>query len=506
MLVFDADAPPTRPVRAGRPASRGRRRGSSRGIGIAVAALIILTAGVAAGSFFEPPVSDPSVDPAAADCVPTDLDEAPAFSLGIEASPLRIAGQVGYTRLPSGGQGDEGTWKVPDPAEPGRAPDIGPGEGLTIRVDGERCIRYLVAERAPAAVKDPVAADIRPLVDTAVSPSSPRPTLGSLAEGDWVVRVTAYFETGLGGAEGLVIGQRFFRVRVGEGPFPTARPRPTPDPDPTPAATPTVACGVAPTDPAALRVDLLSPGSNATAGAPEGAQLPIVHASSGQDLEIGTAGDACALSWTISTFETESGDPVAVDAVLNPADDPGFASANRWAIDVPVGSHDVVAALHLGPGLDVVRFWRVVREEFVVPDVVLTGEDGVTAKAIPGCGLTVNLANGYSRNEECGLIVLPDVIPELHVPAWSRVALEVPGWSLKTWNAICGHLAPDGAGGNYFEWECSLGGFYGESGSPPPNPARFLARPGSELIQIHVEATSEKGTFNVVLFVRIVGE
>ena len=502
LLVFDADAPPTRPVRATRPANPGRRRGSSRGVGIAVAALVLLTAGVAAGSFFEPPVPDPLP----ADCVLTDLDEAPGFTVGIDASPLRIGGTVGYTRLPSGGQGDEGTWKVPGLAAPGRAPEVSTGDDLTIRVDGDRCIRFLVAERAPASVSDPDAGDVRPLVDAAVTPSSPSPTLGSLPNGDWVLRVTAYFETGLGGSEGLVIGQRFFRVQVGDGPFPTVRPRPTPNPDPTPGPTPEIACGEAPTDATAVRLDLGGPGSDAVAGVPEGVDLPVLEVPLGEELEIGTAGDACALSWTISIFETDTGTPIEVMSVLNPSDDPAFASANRWPLDIPVGNYDVVAALHMGPGLDLVRFWRVNREAFTVPDVVLTGTDGVSVEAVPTCGLSVNLHNGYSRSEECGLLVVPDDLPELRVPAWSRVELEIPGWSLNSWNGSCGQLEADGAGGNYFAQECTLGGFYSEAGLETMGPAQFLARPGSQLVQVYVDAASDEGSFSVALFVRVVGE
>ena len=506
LLVFDADAPPTNPVRGARPGTPGRRRGSSRGVGIAVAVLVILTAGVAAGSILEPSAPDAPSGPLAADCVPADLDEVPTFRLGIDGSDLLINGELASAQVPGdGGGGGARPWRVPPPARTGSVPSITAKDAIHVHVEGDRCIRYLFAQRASASISRPSDRDRLGMRDAPVSPSSQRPAFGALPDGDWVVRVTAYFETGIAGSGGLVIGERYFRVRVGEGPLPTPGPSPTPRRDTRPALTPAVPCGEMPAT-GEVQVLLGASGSDPKPGAAEGAELPVVNVDLGDHFEIVTVDAACALSWTITVFDAESGDVVDIDTFLNPDDLVSVGSQNRWRYLAEVGAHDVVAALHLGPGLDVVRFWRVVGEDFTMPDVVLSGDDGASVKAEPGCGLSVELGNGYTDGEECGPLELPASIPELRVPAWSLVSLDVEGWDLRSWSGQCGHVADDGGGGAWFEWECSLGGFYGDAGMEPPGPAQFLARPGDQLIQLYVQGHNDAGTFNANLYVRIVGE
>jgi hypothetical protein len=86
------------------------------------------------------------------------------------------------------------------------------------------------------------------------------------------------------------------------------------------------------------------------------------------------------------------------------------------------------------------------------------------------------------------------------------IRVDVPGWTLSSWNGQCGRVVPDGGGGNYFEWECSLGGFYLEPGQEAPGPAEFLARPGDRLIQITIQADSDVGSYNVQQYLRVAGE
>ena len=504
MLVLDADAPPTAAVRASHQAAPGRRRGSSRGVGIAVATLVILTAGVVAGGFMDPPRPDGTSDPAVGPCVPAGVDEVPAFKVGIDGSDVQVAGAIGYASLPRGNEGSK-SWRVPSPGVGEQVPELTPQDVLELRVDGNRCVRYVVAERAPAELAQPSSRDRRPLVDASVRPSSDAPALGKVPNGDWVIQVTAYFETGIEGDGGLVIGQRYFRIRVGDGPFPTVSPA-TPRPTTGPEFTPAVACGPTPAAADQVRVDLIAPGQDGVPGVAEAVDLPHVNVHLGEQLEMVIRGDACALSWTITVFDAETGDLVSRESEVNADDLPSTASQNRWLFDIPVGDHDVVAALHFGPELDVVRLWRVTGEGFDRPALILTAEDGSSVTAVGEDCLAVNLANGYSAGGDCGPIDIPESIPTLRVDAWSVVRVDVPGWTLSSWNGQCGRVVPDGGGGNYFEWECSLGGFYLEPGQEAPGPAEFLARPGDRLIQITIQADSDVGSYNVQQYLRVAGE
>lgn len=507
LLVFDADAPPTRPAQAGRPGTPGGRRRSSRGIGIAVAALVVLTGGVVIGGILESPGPDGnprSDDPPS--CIPTGLDSVPTFRVGVDGSPLFISGQLGSNHVPATQGEDNHTWRVPAPGAAAQTPSITTSDVLEARVDGGRCIRYLVAERAWARLTNPGARDRTPMVDGVIAPASYSPALGTLPEGDWVIRVTAFFETGVGDVGGLVTGERYFRVRVGDGPFSSGPPPPTKAPRPSPGVTPALPCGVPPTAAEGVRIDLTAPGSGPVAGAAEGGDLPVVNVGLGDQIELAIADDACALSWSLTILDLETGDTVQAETVLNPNDLPEVAHQNRWPILVPNGAHDLVATFHFGPGIDVVRFWRVVGLSFDIPTTSVTAEDGSTVNAVPICGLSVELANGYSAGDDCGGFEVPQDLPVLRVPAWSRIVVEVPGWTITSWNGQCGRTPSDGGGGTSFEYLCSLGGYYVEDGLAPPGPAQFIARPGDQAVQVFVSATNETGRFSVPMMLRVVGE
>ena len=109
MPVFDADAslPGVRPVRR---AVGGGRGGSARGIGVAVAALVLLTSGVVVGGMLEDP--GPTASPSLAGsapppeaCVPLG-DSVPSFGLGVTGEQGSFAGEVGYTLRPGEVSGD----------------------------------------------------------------------------------------------------------------------------------------------------------------------------------------------------------------------------------------------------------------------------------------------------------------------------------------------------------------------------------------------------------------
>jgi hypothetical protein len=396
-------------------------------------------------------------------------------------------------------------WRVPGGDGQGVRP-IASGPQLELETAPGACIRYVVAEYADANLGHPRRAGERhPLTNAAVEPAATNPGLGQLPDGDWVVRAQAYFETRMSGPQGLVVVEYFFRVRVGTGPFATIRPSPTPEP--TPAVTPAVACGPAPTGAGEGELLLSAPGTAPIAGALELDGAPIVPIGPGEALELSVAGDGCAASWAISLLDATTSGPSTVISIENPTDDLAWAAQNRWQIDAPPGTYDLVASLHFGPGVDLVRAWRVVAREFTVPEAFLIGGDGTRVAVLPGCGLSISLANGYSAIADCGSIGYPDGLEVLHVAAWSPVVLEIPGWTISSWSGTCGR-AIEGVEGQDFETVngCSLGNYSVAPGASPPAPVRFLARPGEQAVLLGITASRDGNTFSVVLYGVVDGE
>lgn len=495
--AFEAelDGPVDRPSGSG-PARR--RPGGARSAGIAVAALVLLTAGVALGGVLDQP--SPTTAPFA--CVPVSTDSVPSFALGVVGQDGRDDGRRGWG-IPGAGWNVPGTW---------RSSTLASGSVLELRTKRGACVRYVTAEYADASLdREPRAAERRNLIDAAVEPASQNPGLGILPDGDWVLRAVASFETGVSGSGGLVIAEFYFRLQVGPGPLGSPMPVPTPEPEPTPAVTPAVACGPAPSSGADVSLLLSASGTDAVVGVPEGGAPGVVSVDPGDEAEIAVEGAACATSWSFtisSVLGTERGEPDRIGELDNPTDDPRYAAQNRWRVSVPLGTFDLVARLHLGPGVEVVRLWRLVGREFTVPEAVVFAGDGSRVLALPGCGITLQLANGYSAGDSCGSIGYPAGLEALHVPAWSVVTFEIPGWSIASWYGSCGRIDVDGSGLEYFNPVngCFLGGYSVTDGAEPPGPARFLARPGEQVVQLYVTASRDGDTFQVPMFAVVTGE
>ena len=88
------------------------------------------------------------------------------------------------------------------------------------------------------------------------------------------------------------------------------------------------------------------------------------------------------------------------------------------------------------------------------------------------------------------------------------MTLEIPGWTISSWYGACGRIDVDGGGLEYFNQvdSCYLGGYSLTGGASPPAPARFLARPGEQVIQLYVTATRDGDTFQVPMFALVTGE
>lgn len=512
MPVFDADSVvvDARAAGATRAGRAGSRQGRSSGVGIAVASLVLLTTAIALGGMIDTGVPNGSQAPGDSAtstppvCVPVATNVVPGFTIAVVGADPGFAGLLGYSHRP--GVEVPGGWQVPA-FDPGRDPPATPsGEALELRTSGGACIRHVIADYASAALDHVPAPSERVVLRSGPEdPPSTVPALGRLPDGDWVVRAVAYFETGLSGLDGLVIGERFFRIRVGPGPYPTPTVPPTPEPEPTPLVTPAVPCGPVPADPSQLEMLLSAPGVPGIAGSDGSGEPPAVSIGLGDTAEITIVGAACATSWTIELL-AGTGAPFERDRVDNPDHDPNHASQNRWEVRVPVGEYRLIATIALGPGIEIVREWRVTGLGFTVPEAFLVAADGTRVAVLPGCGLTIELANGYSASDSCGSLGYPAGLEVLRVPAWSAVVLEVPGWTILGWNGSCGDVRTDESGPEYFEWACSLGGFWGGAGALPPGPAQFLARPGEFVVQAYVTATRDGDQFSVPMFALVAGE
>jgi hypothetical protein len=505
MPVFDADAtlPHSRPVR--RAVGSGRRGGTARGVGVAVTALVLLTGGVVVGGMLENPGPSPSSSPPAAStaataCATLPADLVPAFGLGVIGDERTYGGEFGYFFLRGQSSGDKG-WVVPGVGGRG---SVASGTALEVRAQSGACIRRVVAEIADASLRDP-ASEAQALVDATINTPTTNLALGTLPDGEWVVRVTAYFETGVHGSGGQVIRQSYFRMRVGPGPFPTLRPRPTPEPTPRPAATPEVACGPEPTSPGEVEILVSTPAApEAVAGAHGDSNLPVVAVAIGDQIELRTSGDVCAISWSIRALEPTTGDVLKSVVRDNPTGDPALSIQDRWRMQVPIGDSRLIADLQLASGASVVRQWTIHGLAFSVPAAILTGSNGRRAGALPGCGLTVVVPNVYSAWDNCGSLAIPDDLDVLRVPAWSMVVLEIPDWLIRTWDGSCGRVETS-EGQEYFAPTdgCYLGSANENAGLPV---VRFLARPGERMLQLNVTAIATASSFSVPLYVIVVGE
>jgi hypothetical protein len=506
MPVFDADAafPGARPVRR---SAGPRRGGTGRGVGVAVAALVLLTGGVVVGGMLEDPGPSPSPSLAVSArppeaCVPLG-DSVPSFSLGVTGEQGAFPGEVGYTLRPGEVFGDR-KWIVPD-ERPRQA--VVSGSLLEIRTPSGACLRHLAAAFLDPLAYDPLTSVAKGLIDTDVEPPSPSLVLGRLPDGEWVVRVTAFFESDIRGSAADVVRESYFRMRVGPGPFPTLRPSPTAEP--TPAVVPDVACGPEPVsvDDVELLAVTSAPDDADMAGAADGAEPPVVSIALGEPVEIQVSGDACATSWDIRVVNLENLATMDQDVQHNPAESPAYAAQNRWRLRVGVGDFALVADLRFGADVAVHREWRLAGLGFVMPGAFLVDGDGSRVAVLPGCGLSFTLANGYSASDSCGSIGYPDGLEVLHVAAWSPVVLDIPGWTITSWNGTCGRVI-EGVEGQGFETVngCYLGNYTVAPGASPPAPVRFLARPGEQSVLLGITASRDGNTFSVVMYGVVDGE
>lgn len=506
--VFDAIEPNVEDLHGRVSRSGGRRLGPGRGAGAVAAVLALLVAGIIVGN--ASPASDPtgSPDPSAGDsagptdpggllaCSPPRQGQFPSLVLEVERSRHAVAGLFGFGSgfgHPSQAPG----WQVPKAAD---GLVTGEGDRLRLVTSGDVCFRHVIVDYT--ATSSIPRSNRPPLFNALVSPSANMVAVNGLPDGDWTLRVTAQFDT-LSRAGDDVVTVTFFRILAGTGPFVTDPPIvPTPRPA---LVTPAVPCG--PGQPAPdMDVDLVVGGQASTPGAKvDGQPLPEVHASLGDPILMVTRGEVCATRWQVDLTDSQTGNVSTTDQFHDSADDPTYAAQNRWTITT-YGNQRLDATLQFPGGLEIVRSWRIVIDGFVAPDLYLVGPTGSRFLASVGCGLFVHLNNGYESGDGCASIGYETTDASLRVPAFTVIHLELRGWQITGWNAVCGQVTRvDGLDSFESPNGCGLGSSSADGGGPLPDPPAFLIPRGDTVIQIGMGAIDSRGNqFSVSYYAHVI--
>jgi len=482
-------------VEIGRPGRSGRRSPNHRlrRASLAVAAIVILAGAFAAGGLVgDPgPTSPPNQPPTEAACRTIGATSpSPAFRLA--AAPDDAIGVRGLPGNPSPSLGDTGRlWQIP-----------GPELSLTVATHGDLrlilatgvCAAEVEIEAAPAAARDEPD-DRWALLRTTLAPARDEFTFDVPVDDDWVLRIVVRYWAPTGQPERLVEG--YFRVRVGPVPFATPADAPA-----GPVATPALPCGPTPPVPADVVVTLTTGVGDPIAGVGPGDNLPLAVVGLGESLEIVVAGAACATSWTIDARVGDS--IVSIEGVPNVANNPARAAQNVWRFELPGGVEeaDLVVVLRFGFVGIAERLWHVTTAPFEVPAAFIVTADGRRAEAYVGCGLSVELANGYSAADSCGSIGYDGGGERFDVEAFAALAVEVPGWTIVTWSGQCGQVSA-GDGPEVFESAgCELGGFAVDDVASAP-PVRFVLGPGDVILQLQLSATQYGDRFGAPYYLPV---
>jgi len=490
-----------------RPVRAASRRPGTPAISLAIAAMAIAVVGLVAAGGLGGPSPTPTTDSVLSTPSPPSTLRVGAtpnpgcrqLDAGASLPPFRLAagpGDTGVRGLPGTPRPRFGTaypdWHLPGPE---LALEAAPASDLRLVLATGVCAARVEVEAAPAELgNDPGLPDRQELLREFLDPVRDHVDFVAPSRGDWGLRIVVEYWSA--DSTGNARVEAFFRVRLGRGPFSSASGAPGP------VVTPAVPCGPAPTRSEDIVLALTTGGSDPVPGVEPGDELPVVVVGPGEAIEIAVATSACATSWTIDVGTADSS--TTIDGVPNPADDPASAAQNRWRFTLlALDEADLVVSARFGPSVLVERRWRVTGAPFEVPAAFVVAADGRRAEAHPGCGLGLELANGFSMEDECGSIGYDGSGARFEVDAGEVVDLEVPGWTIVRWTGQCGQLTEvDGV--NVFEYEgCGLGGFAVDVGASAP-PARFLLPPGDRIVMLLITATTLDGDrFTVPYFLPV---
>lgn len=452
-----------------------------------------------------PPSPEPSL-PAptpntALGCAPERNGQAPEIRLQADATGSSIGGVAGppsdvepASPGPSVGPGAlPANWPSLPPTGALRAPT---GTVVLTNVDGG-CMRYVVAEYAPATAAGASAGVAYPIPfrNLNIIPPLPAVTLGSLPDGDWAVRVVAYFSTGQAGADGQLntaVIERFFRVVAGSGAIVT------------PVVTPVVPCGTMPAD--GSRPDLVLYGASGEAGdgptvglAPGTGPPPILQAQLGDPLEIRAAGGACAVAWKIEAFNADANRGFEYAAQVNPDNDPFYARQDRWPLDqVDTGVLQITATMTFSADVIATGRWTVVLAPPELPYVAVSAPDGTLAEATIACGSTWQFPSGASGSQVCPNVTDLSFLEVLAVAPGTPVRVDASDWTIAAWSGSCGRID---AAANPFEPfvqvnNCDLGG------STVAGPVFFVTRSDGPVVRLHLTLERDGVVMDATAYVR----
>ncbi|MEO7230492.1 MAG: hypothetical protein ABIZ30_07870 [Candidatus Limnocylindrales bacterium] len=360
---------------------------------------------------------------------------------------------------------------------------------LSIGADDNACMRYVVAEYAPSdpAVKGPFPFGFR-TVDVLLPTSNV--TLGVLPDGDWVVHVVAYFSAGAAVQVAGAAIDRYFRVIVGISGL-----RPAPEISP---AVPCVSLARGATPPLVL--------TGSSSGPERGSKGPTQEATLvrlGDAIELRTEGDACAIKWLIQAFAPNAPlDPILIENVTNPRNNPVLFSQNRWTIQyLPMGTVRLMATMFFSRDVFVTAEWQleVTAPSLPLPAVRVAAPGGKTVTAVASrCNASWQFAAGTSGWDTCETDVIPTPLAGMAVPAGTPLTVEVPGWRIDSWSAECGQSFPTFVPIN----GCGLGGWSRADGQASLK-AVFLPRASGPQVQIWITVSRDGVTVGQRVFVLI---
>lgn len=531
--VFDAIETPL----AARPAGVGREPlpglGPARGAGVAVVVLALLVVGIVvdglslAADPTESPgpssnasgVVTPSGSAAIEACRSPRQGEFPAVAMGVAGTASGVKGLFGFG-TGYGQPTDPPGWLVPPSSSAlatASGADLVIGSGLELVVGSNPnvtaadpslevgpslhpCFRHLVATYRPTLPRAREAPT--DLFDADLEPATGRIVLIGVPDGDWIVRVAAAFET-FGAPTSDLVTITYFRIFAGEGPFVTDAPSPTPAP--SPLVSPAVPCGtLLPTPDVGVSLFIGSDLSVTGAVGPDA--IPAeVHARMGDEIRMIVDGEACAVSWSIALSDDTNGANSYSDSIANSAEDPAYVAQSRWELPIAGRTGILTARLHFQGGLEITRAWNFVSDPFEIPALFLIGPSGTRFEASAGCGLSLELSNGYQAADSCGSIGYTPGPGALRVPAYRPIQLDLPGWQISSWGASCGEVT----GGNTPQFEspdgCGLGSAYADNAGPLLDPPAFILSPGDTFIQISIGAVDGDGNrFYVPYYAHVV--
>lgn len=398
-------------------------------------------------------------------CVPVEPGQVPEFTIWPSdgsADPRRgVPGPPDW----AGASDPVAAWPIPDVASAVKLAQLA---SLVLLPTNDACFRYAVAEYVPTNRR--AGAVPRSLGEMNLNPPRKRVVLGALPGGDWLLRVVAYYSTGVASGEDKAVIERFFRVRTAG---------PDPAPSRTPEISPSVPCsGVIGTVAAPSLQIGAAPGVTGmeltTSDPSEVAMAPLLSGDMAGQFVIRLAGDACATSWRYRWLDGTTFGELNNGSVENPGEDPGYIAQNRIEIgDGLIGDVFLVIELGYGLGIDATFAWhvRLSPPELPVPRASVNGGPAVLLR--PGCGV-VSTAQGR-RYESCSNFGPPAKLDLLTIRDGDVVEVQVPGWDVRSWNASSGSRDVPGGFGS----TSNLGG-------DSSLPIRFVPLPGRFVVLVYI--------------------